>query len=84
MNTFDDYIYHFSDSLSDDNSVSPQDMLLAEALITTQKILNHATSIKVSITNKKFSQKIGKQLLLCAKLEMINDCLSELKRECTL
>ena len=81
MDNYENYIHSIANSLSIHGDELPQDILLAEALITAQKIINCATSIKVSMTKRDHPQKIGTLVLLCAKLEMINNSLTQITRE---
>lgn len=81
MDTFNDYIQYFSENFPKNDEIPTQAILLAEALFTTQKILNQSVNIKSAISSKRIAVKSGKLLVLCAKLEMINSSLVQIMHE---
>lgn len=83
MNQFDDTIHDIINSASECNK-SANSALIAEALISTQKIIIQSEKIKSSITNKALAGGTGKLLLLCAELEKVNSLLLQIKHEYSL
>lgn len=81
MKPFDDYIKSFENSLAEECGISPEDILLAEALLIIQKILDQSKQIKTTISARKVKKTAGKLLLLCAELETINSSLKRTKHE---
>lgn len=81
MESFDDYIRYFSENFPEKDEIHPQSILLAEALVSTQKILNQSENIKTAISSKGITGRSGTLLVLCAKLEMINSSLSQIRHE---
>lgn len=81
MDTFDEYIRYFSERFPESNKTPPQAILLAEALFTAQRISNQSESIKTAISSKRITIRSGKILVLCAKLEMINSSLAQIRHE---
>lgn len=81
MDIFDDYIQYFSENFPENDETPTQAILLAEALVTIQKIINQSVNIKSAIANKRIAAKSGKLLVLCAKLEMTNSSLAQIMHE---
>ncbi|MBQ7801742.1 MAG: hypothetical protein IJ375_05405 [Oscillospiraceae bacterium] len=81
MSHFDEYINNLTDSITAEDFPSTYDALLTEAKITTQKIQEHTKQILTNFGDKKHTLRVGKLVLMCAKLETVNANLIEIRHE---
>lgn len=81
MSHFDEYINNLTDSITAEDFPSTYDALLTEAKITTQKIQEHTKQILTNFGDKKYTLRVGKLVLMCAKLETVNANLIEIRHE---
>lgn len=81
MNHFDKFINDLTDSIPTEDLPSTYNALLTEAKVSTQKIQEHTKQILSCLGGRDYSFRIGKLVLMCAKLEYINANLIEIRRE---
>lgn len=85
MSQYNESINRIIEALPEDDNAKLNDSLITEAIITLQKTIKQAKSIKISLEeariNKRNAEKTGKLILLCADLERISASLTQLMRE---
>lgn len=81
MRKFDKHIEDCVEGVSKGIDSSAYNELFTELLISSQKIVNSAEKIKSAIIEKKCHSRIGELLILCAKIEEINDELVQIMHE---